>query len=111
MAAPKFIYHIVCLSDWETQKSQAEFTATSLEAEGFIHCSREEQIKGTLKRFFKNRKDLRILKIDTSLLNVPVIYEAADDGSGFFPHVFGTITMRAIAGVELPSLQKIWIDK
>jgi uncharacterized protein (DUF952 family) len=107
MAAPKFIYHIVCLSDWETQKSQAEFTATSLEAEGFIHCSREEQIKGTLKRFFKNRKDLRILKIDTSLLNVPVIYEAADDGSGFFPHVFGTITMRAIAGVELPSLQKI----
>jgi uncharacterized protein (DUF952 family) len=41
------------------------------------------------------------------LLNVPVIYEAADDGSGFFPHVFGTITMRAIAGVELPSLQKI----
>ena len=107
MAAPKFIYHIVCLSDWETQKSQAEFTATSLEAEGFIHCSREEQIKGTLKRFFKNRKDLRILKIDTSLLNVPVIYEAADDGSGFFPHVFGTITMRAIAEVELPSLQKI----
>lgn len=104
MAAPKFIYHIVCLSDWETQKSQAEFTAASLEAEGFIHCSREEQIKGTLKRFFKNRKDLRILKIDTSLLNVPVIYEAADDGSGFFPHVFGTITMRAIADVELLAL-------
>jgi uncharacterized protein (DUF952 family) len=107
MAAPKFIYHIVCLSDWEIQKSQAEFTAASLEAEGFIHCSREEQIKGTLKRFFKNRKDLRILKIDTSLLNVPVIYEAADDGSGFFPHVFGTITMRAIADVELPALQNI----
>ena len=107
MAAPKFIYHIVCLSDWEIQKSHAEFTAASLEAEGFIHCSREEQIKGTLKRFFKNRKDLRILKIDTSLLNVPVIYEAADDGSGFFPHVFGTITMRAIADVEIPALQKI----
>jgi uncharacterized protein (DUF952 family) len=107
MAAPRFIYHIVCVSDWEQQKSLSEYTAASLDAEGFIHCSKEEQISGTLKRFFKNRKDLRILKIDTSLLNVPVIYEAADDGSGFFPHVFGTITMRAIADVELPRLQKV----
>lgn len=107
MAAPRFIYHIVCLSDWEKQKSLSQFTAHSLDEEGFIHCSKEEQIAGTLKRFFKNRHDLRVLKIDTSLLNVPVIYEAADDGSGFFPHVFGTIAMRAILDVELPRLQKV----
>ncbi len=84
MAAPRFIYHIVFQLDWEKQENNESYSTQSLEEEGFIHCSKEEQIRGTLKRFFKNRTDLRILKIDTTLLDSPVLYEAADDGSGFF---------------------------
>ncbi len=103
MAAPRFIYHIVCAKDWELQLQSDSFCAPSLEDKGFIHCSKEEQLKGTLRRFFRNRKDICILKIDTSLLDAAVLYEAADDGSGFFPHVFGAICKQAIVGVDTNS--------
>lgn len=102
MAAPRFIFHIACKDDWERQKDQPSYSTETLDSEGFIHCSREEQIPGTIRRCFRKRRDLRILKIDTARLGVPVIYEAAEDGSGFFPHVFGAIIKTAIVEVELP---------
>jgi uncharacterized protein (DUF952 family) len=99
MSAPRFIYHIADLIEWEKQKESIVYTSYSLDDEGFIHCSKLEQIPSTLKRFFKNRSDLVILKIDTTLIRVPVIYEAADDGSGFFPHVFGAIAIASVVEV------------
>ncbi|MEX1188656.1 MAG: DUF952 domain-containing protein [Bacteroidia bacterium] len=96
MAAPQFIYHIASVSDWKAQVQSSEYSNDSLEEEGFIHCSKYEQLEGTLKRFFENREDILILKMDTKMMNVPVIYEAADDGSGFFPHVFGVIQKKAV---------------
>jgi uncharacterized protein (DUF952 family) len=102
MAAPRFIYHIVFTDEWDRQKDNTIYSTSNFEDEGFIHCSKVEQISGTLKRFFRNRTDIRILKIDTTLLDAPVLYEAADDGSGFFPHIFGSICMQAIVEVEMP---------
>lgn len=106
MAAPRFIYHIVFTDEWDRQVDNTSFSTTSFEEEGFIHCSKFEQVSGTLKRFFRNRTDVRILKIDTTLLDAPVLYEAADDGSGFFPHIFGSICKQAIVEVELPVAYK-----
>jgi len=102
MAAPRFIYHILSASEWGNTKNAEVYTPESLEHEGFIHCSRLEQLNSTIKRFYKNTKELRVLKIDTTLLNVPLIYEAAENGSGFFPHVFGSITIEAITEVVEP---------
>ncbi len=103
MAAPRFIYHIANTSDWNSQSELPEYESSSLDNEGYIHCSRYEQLPATLKRFFsKNINKVCILKIDTTLINVPLIYEAADDGSGFFPHLFGAIATRAVVEILLP---------
>ena len=99
MAAPRFIFHIAFAKNWNAQIDEPEYLSDSLEHEGFIHCSKLEQLPNTLKRFFKGKKDIQILKIDTTLVNVPLIYEAADDGSGFFPHLFGGILKQAIVEV------------
>jgi uncharacterized protein (DUF952 family) len=101
MPAPRFIYHIVTSAELQSQDKDV-FISAQLENEGFIHCSKLEQLNGTIRRFYKAKKDLRILKIDTSLLNVPLIYEAAGDGSGFFPHVFGAISRLAITEILEP---------
>lgn len=99
MAAPQYIYHIATLSDWDSQVDSFEYSLKSLDVEGFIHCSKFEQIAATLKRFFANHKDLLLLKIDTKRLNSPLIYEASSDGSGFFPHSFGPINKSSIVEV------------
>lgn len=106
MAAPRFIYHIVLSNEWALQATLPEYESTSLEDEGFIHCSRLEQLPNTLKRFFSKQLDqVSILKIDTTLINVPLIYEAADDGSGFFPHLFGGIAQRSVVEVLVPPFE------
>jgi len=101
MPAPRFIYHIVLIADWLKQKDDETYFPSGFDDDGFIHCSRLEQLNATIKRFYKTKKDkdLRVLRIDTTQLNVPLIYEAAEDGSGFFPHVFGRISAQAITEV------------
>ncbi len=99
MAAPQFIYHIASISDWDKQANNKVYSIETLDEEGFIHCSRYEQLDATLKRFFDGREDILVLKIDSKLLNIPLIYEAADNGSGFFPHAFGPIQKNAIVEV------------
>lgn len=99
MPAPQFIYHIAEEAAWLNQSDEPVYSVDTLDDEGFIHCSRLEQLPATLNRFFENREDICILKIDTKLLQVPLIYEAADDGSGFFPHVFGSIRKSSITQV------------
>ncbi len=112
MAAPRFIYHIVLLSDWNKQSEKPEYEAASLEEEGYIHCSRVEQLMSTIKRFFSGKtQQIRILKIDTTLINVPLIYEAADDGSGFFPHLYGAIAQRCVVEVLEPPFTFIAADQ
>ena len=102
MSAPRFIYHIVSNTEWEKYAGEEAYFPPGLYEEGFIHCSRAEQVNATLERFYKAKKDIRILKIDSTLLNVPLIYEAARNGAGFFPHVFGGIGKYAIVEELLP---------
>ena len=99
MGAPQHIYHIAVRSDWESMKNSTEYAIETLESEGFIHCSKWEQLQATIKRFFLERDDILLLKIDTKRLNAPLIYESAADGSGFFPHAFGPINTSSIIQV------------
>lgn len=99
MPAPQFIFHIAGSDSWKAQSGELTYSVASLEDEGFIHCSRWEQLARTINRFFSGRTDIVILKIDTKALQAPLIYEAADDGSGFFPHVFGQINQSCIKEV------------
>ena len=98
MNNPRYIYHIVIKPEWENQKSLSEYTAASLNTEGFIHASRLEQIAATLSRFFARELDnVVILKIDTTLLLPKMIYEPA--GDELFPHIFGGINKNAVVEI------------
>jgi uncharacterized protein (DUF952 family) len=98
MNNPRYIYHIVIKPEWENQKSLSEYTAASLNTEGFIHASRLEQIAATLSRFLATEiGNVVILKIDTTLLLPKLVYEPA--GDELFPHIFGGINKNAIVEI------------
>ncbi|MFN8889124.1 MAG: DUF952 domain-containing protein, partial [Cyclobacteriaceae bacterium] len=77
---------------------QSNYSVSSLETEGFIHCSTHDQIEGTLQRFFVGQQNLVLLHIEPSRLNHPLKYEEAD--GKMFPHVYGPINREAIVKVE-----------
>ena len=69
------IYHITTQSEWLSAQQTGAYTAPSLEAEGFIHCSHAHQIVGTANFLFKGQNDLILLAIDPEKLDVPLVDE------------------------------------
>lgn len=93
------IYHIVPAADWARQADQATYEAGSLQTEGFIHLSRQEQVVNTLRRYYANVPDLLLLHVDTDKLTHELKYEVATNGERF-PHVYGPLNKEAIVAIE-----------
>ncbi|MFN2234362.1 MAG: DUF952 domain-containing protein [Anaerolineales bacterium] len=93
-----FIVHI-CLSDeWQTAQKTGVYRTTSLDVEGFIHCSRPDQVVDVANRYYGNRTDLLLLWIDPSCLAAELRWEASDES--IYPHVYGPINIDCINSVS-----------
>ena len=58
------IYHVIPNTDWQNALENGFYEAASLATEGFIHTSKENQVKGVLERYYLNQMDLLLLHID-----------------------------------------------
>ena len=94
------IYHVSTNEEWQTALQQGFYEVPSLAEEGFIHCSKMEQVAGVLERYYKDQLGLLLLHIDESKLNVPLKYELAPSVNEEFPHIYGRLNLDAIAEVE-----------
>lgn len=89
-----FIYHICLKEDWEVAPKTGSYSTRSLAEEGFIHCSRMEQIPEVARRFFPGVPNLVLLEIDPDKLAAELRWEQVDDQH--FPHIYGPINLDAI---------------
>ena len=88
----KFIYKICTKTELKEAKDKQKFEGSKKDLEdGFIHFSGEEQVEGTLKKYYSNQKDLILLKVDTLQLD-HLIWEQASDGN-MFPHLYSTLDL------------------
>ena len=67
--------------------------------EGFIHCSKAEQVDGVLDRYYKGISGLVKLVIDVTKLNHKLVYELAPSVNQEFPHIYGSINIDAVIDV------------
>ncbi len=90
------IYHITHQSNWEEALEARSYTADSLTSEGFIHCSKLEQLQCTANRYYQGQSGLVLLCIDEERLTAPVKYENTTGGEELFPHIYGPINPSAV---------------
>tara|TARA_B100000787_G_scaffold169035_1_gene159119 strand:- start:970 stop:1314 length:345 start_codon:yes stop_codon:yes gene_type:complete len=91
----KFIYKICSKSELEEAKTKNKFEGSKKDLEdGFIHFSGEDQVEGTLKKYYTDQKELVLLKIDTLKLD-HLIWEQASDGN-MFPHLYSALDISNI---------------
>jgi uncharacterized protein (DUF952 family) len=90
------ILHIATIEEWAAAQATGVYITGSLGTEGFIHCSTEEQLAGTLAKHFPGRDDLVILEVDESLLDARLVYEDSYGSGAEFPHVYGPIAVAAL---------------
>ena len=95
------IYHITTNREWQHALQKGFYEAASLQSEGFIHCSTEQQVAGVLQRYFAGKTDLVKLTIDTSKLNAKLQYDFSPSIKEAFPHIYGTINLDAVIHVSL----------
>ena len=91
----EFIYKILTKSEFEALKNNNYFEGTKKDIDdGFIHFSKKNQLIGTLNKFYKNKKNLMILKISSSNLD-NLKWENASDGQ-IFPHLYSKLNIQNV---------------
>ena len=98
------ILHISHRKDWEASASTGYYRPSSLDSDGFIHCSAIEQTLDTANQFFPNQQGLVLLCIDKNKTEPEVRYEApacANDQriEPLFPHIYGPLNVSAVVRV------------
>ena len=94
----KRIYHITSRIAWDDAQQQGRYTTPSLANDGFIHCSRADQVLSVANAFYAGQAGLVILEIDTALLAPETLSDA-----NLFPHLYGPLNPDAVTAVhDLP---------
>ena len=92
------IVHLCQRQQWEAARRVGVYRPASLESEGFIHCSRPEQIGKVAQRFYRQLPDLVLLWIDPPRVQPKIRWEAADGET--FPHIYGPLNLDAVIAIQ-----------
>ena len=92
------IVHICSEEDWQAAQAVGEYQADSLQAEGFIHCSRPEQIVEVANRYYGGSTHLLLLWIDLSKLASELRWEPSE--GDVYPHLYGQLNLTSVLRVS-----------
>jgi len=89
-----YILHICTRLVWELAQESGSYTPDSFTKEGFIHCSRPEQLLKVANSFYQESPPLIVLWIAISKVDMEIRWEAV--GEDQFPHIFGPLNLNAV---------------
>jgi uncharacterized protein (DUF952 family) len=103
-AGDEVILHVTTRAAWEAAVAAGTpYAHPSLDSEGFVHCSTDAQLVGTLGRYFAgaDRTTLVSLVVDPDRLGdeADLRWEPSTGGEDF-PHVYGPIPLDAVVDVR-----------
>jgi uncharacterized protein (DUF952 family) len=94
------IYHLTSRLSWSAAQRKGLYSADTLGDQGFIHCSKAEQILRVANAFYANRHGLVLLEIEPSKLIPPLRWEpGTDKADELFPHIYGPLNLEAVVQV------------
>jgi uncharacterized protein (DUF952 family) len=94
------IFHITKRAEWERAEREGIYRAQTLASEGFIHCSRGDQVVRVADNLFRGRVGLVLLEIDTRRVGAEIRYENCEGGQEDFPHIYGDLDVSAVVRVS-----------
>ena len=92
------IVHLSTQADWQSAQSSGFLRPASLASEGFVHCSRPDQILAVANAFFRGQRDLVLLEILPAGVHAEIRLDAVENH--FFPHIYGPLNTDAVKAVR-----------
>jgi uncharacterized protein (DUF952 family) len=105
----RVIYHILPREDWLAAEKAGIYEPESLVGEGFIHCSKIDQVLSSANKYFKDQDDLYLLCIASDRVRAEIRYEDLINAGTLFPHIYGPLGLDAVVNVS--RLEKNWRGK
>jgi uncharacterized protein (DUF952 family) len=94
------ILHATSRIAWSDAQKRGEYTAASLAGQGFIHCSKVDQILRVANFIYAGQHGLVLLVIEPALLTSELRWEPGVDlAIQLFPHIYGPVNLDAIVDV------------
>lgn len=90
------IYHITKPTIWNSGLANGDYVPGEFEQDGFIHCSKEEQVLDVAGRYYAGQPGLLLLRIDPARLTSKLVYENLIGGDDLFPHIYGPLNLEAV---------------
>jgi len=90
------ILHITTRNQWQEAVLLGSYYTSSLDDEGFIHCSTQQQILRSANEYYHGQSDLLLLCIISSAVKAPIIYEDSYNKGETYPHIYGTLNLDAV---------------
>jgi uncharacterized protein (DUF952 family) len=94
------ILHITNHDLWNQAKGAGEYRADSLTSEGFMHCSKPDQLAGVVNRYYQGQTGLIVLHIDPDLVEPSIRWENPPGRNEQFPHIYGPLNLNAVMEVK-----------
>jgi uncharacterized protein (DUF952 family)/GNAT superfamily N-acetyltransferase len=93
------LVHLCSRQEWEIARQAGVYRPASLESEGFIHCSRPEQVLEVANRFYLGMPDLLVVWIDPAKLKADLRWEPTD--GQIYPHLYSPLNLDAAVDLRL----------
>jgi uncharacterized protein (DUF952 family) len=101
------IFHIARSEAWagrdagvsSEDQAAGSYRPEMFPVEGFVHCSRLDQVVKVADIRFRGQKGLVLLCIDTDKVTAEIRYENLEGGRELFPHIYGEINTDAVVQV------------
>ena len=90
------ILHITTRIQWEKAILLGTYCDSSLEDEGFIHCSTQQQILRSANNYYHGQSDLLLLCISSSKVEAPIVFEDSYKKGAAYPHIYGSLNLDAV---------------
>ncbi len=100
------ILHVTSRKAWIDATRAGQYSAPSLEQDGFIHASTLKQVLPVASKYYKGQSGLLLLEIDPARLTSELKWEPPTGGplpgvpeGDAFPHIYGPINLDAVIQV------------
>ncbi|SMF83024.1 Uncharacterized conserved protein, DUF952 family [Paenibacillus uliginis N3/975] len=93
------IMHILSYPAWRQTLQDGEYAPASLEKEGFIHCSKPDQVVDVANSIYKGQTGLFLMFIDEEKVESNIVYEDLYELGKLFPHIYGPLNLDAVTQI------------